>query len=202
MDNMSGHGDFFDSPDDIKRWNWGAFGASWLWGLFNETFIALFGLIPGVNLIISIYLGAKGNELAWRNKRWTGKNEFWKAQKRWAKYGWILLVISNVFFVSIIYNQLALANEKEYILEESYTMIFENEEAMHFIGDDLNIIEYIRGSSFIWKDAPHSIIVKTERGRYWAAVRLDENNEIYEIVLSHYYILEGFHEVIITKNNH
>jgi len=201
MDNMSGHGDFFDTPEYAKGWSWGAFGATWLWGLFNETFIGLLGLIPGINLIVSIYLGMNGNELAWKNKRWESQEEFVKVQKRWARFGWILFVISTGFFIGLVYNNVELANEKEYILDESYNMIFENEEAMHFIGDDLEIIQYLRGSSFIWKDTTHSIIVKTERGRYWAAIRLDENREIYEILLSHYYILEGFHEVIITREN-
>jgi len=200
MDNMSGHGDFFESPEDVSGWNWGAFGATWLWGLYNETFVALLGLIPGVNILVSIYLGINGNELAWKNKRWESREEFLKTQKYWAKFGWILFVLSTVFFVGIIYNKVELANEKEYILEESYDLILKNEEAMHFIGDDFNIIEYIRGSAFIWKDAPHSIIVKTERGKYWAAIRLDGNGEIYEILLSHYYVLEGFHEVIIRKD--
>lgn len=201
MDNMSGLGDFFDSPEDLSGWNWGAFGATWLWGLYNETFVALFGLIPGVNIFVSIYLGINGNKLAWKNKRWESREEFLKTQKRWAKFGWILFVLSTILFVGIIYNKVELANEKEYIIEESYNLIFENEEAIRFIGKDLNIIKYIRGSAFIWKDAPHSIIVKTERGKYWAAVRLDENGEIYEILLSHYYVLEGFHEVIIRKND-
>lgn len=199
MDNMSGHGNFFDTPEELRGWNWGAFGATWLWGLYNETFIALLGLIPGVNILVSIYLGANGNELAWKNKRWESHEEFLHTQKRWARFGWIVFVLSMAFFIGIIYNKVELAKEENYILEESYKMILENEEAISFIGDDVNILEYIRGSAFIWKDSPHSIIVKTERGRYWAAIRIDENGEIYEIVLSHYYIMEGFHEVIIKK---
>jgi hypothetical protein len=201
MDNMSGYGDFFESQEDFSGWSWGAFSATWLWGLFNETFVALLGLIPGVNILVSIYLGVNGNKLAWKNKRWESQGKFLKTQKRWARFGWVIFVLSNVLFVGIIYNKVELVNEKEYILEESYNLIFENEEAMNFIGDDLNIIEYIRGSSFIWKEAPHSIVVKTERGKYWAAVRLNENSEIYEILLSHYYIIEGFHEVIIRRDS-
>lgn len=201
MDNLSGHGEFFESPEAIKRWNWGAFGATWLWGLYNETFIALLALIPGVNLIMSVYLGAKGNELSWQNKRWESMDEFFKVQKRWARFGWILFVISFVFVIAIVYNKVELDQQEEYILEESYDMIFENEEAMHFIGDELEIIQYIRGSMFVWVDGPYSIVVKTERGKYWAAVRLDENGEIYEILLSHYYVLEGFHEVIIRRDD-
>lgn len=200
MDNLSGHGDFFEAPEDIKKWNWGAFGATWLWGLFNETFIGLLGLIPGINLIVSFYLGSKGNELAWKNKRWESIEEFNKVQKVWARFGWIIFVLSIVLSSAFIYNRVGMEREEEYILEESYRMIYENEEAMHFIGDELEILQYIRGSAFIWNDTTHSIIVKTERGKYWAAVRLDEDREIYEILLSHYYVLEGFHEVIIRRD--
>src|SRR6516162_11951094 len=33
-------------PAEIKRWNWGAFLLNWIWGIGNQTYIALLALIP------------------------------------------------------------------------------------------------------------------------------------------------------------
>ncbi|MGZ5106361.1 MAG: hypothetical protein ACXWBR_19085, partial [Usitatibacter sp.] len=57
-------------PSEIDRWNWGAFLLNWIWGIGNNTFIALLALVPFVNIIMVFVLGAKGSEWAWRNKHW------------------------------------------------------------------------------------------------------------------------------------
>jgi hypothetical protein len=56
-------------PAEIDRWNWGAFLLNWVWGVGNNTFIALLTLIPGVGFVMIFVLGAKGR-WAWRNGRW------------------------------------------------------------------------------------------------------------------------------------
>ncbi len=48
-------------PPEIRRWNWGAFLLNWIWGIGNQTYIALLALIPGVNLVMLFVLGAKGS---------------------------------------------------------------------------------------------------------------------------------------------
>ena len=50
-------------PAEIDRWNWGAFLLNWIWGIGNNTYIALLALIPGVSFIMLFVLGAKGS--AW-----------------------------------------------------------------------------------------------------------------------------------------
>ena len=40
-------------PAAAKKWNWGAFFMTWIWGLGNKTYIALLGLIPVVNLVMA-----------------------------------------------------------------------------------------------------------------------------------------------------
>ena len=35
-------------PDDLNRWNWGAFFLTWIWSLGNAVWIGLIALIPGV----------------------------------------------------------------------------------------------------------------------------------------------------------
>jgi hypothetical protein len=34
-------------PAEIRLWNWGAFLLNWIWGIGNQTYIALLALIPG-----------------------------------------------------------------------------------------------------------------------------------------------------------
>ena len=38
-------------PAEIKRWNWGAFLLNWIWGIGNQTYIALLALVPGFGFI-------------------------------------------------------------------------------------------------------------------------------------------------------
>ena len=98
MENTSGQGKQAVIPDGVKRWNWGAFVFSWIWGLFNHTFIALLALIPYVTVIVVVVLGLKGNEWAWRNKKWESVDQFHAAQRKWAVaaaivWGIILLAV-------------------------------------------------------------------------------------------------------------
>jgi hypothetical protein len=94
MENTSGQGKQAILPEEIKGWNWGAFIFNWLWGLFNGTYIALLSLIPYVGIIMMIILGVKGNEWAWRYKRWDNVEHFKRVQKKWTITGMILIGIA------------------------------------------------------------------------------------------------------------
>jgi len=101
--NTSGQGAAAQVPEEIKRWSWGAFLMSWIWGIGNKTYIALLALIPVVGLVMIFVLGAKGNEWAWRNKRWPSVEEFKRVQKTWAWVGLGLLIVGfilNVLFLT------------------------------------------------------------------------------------------------------
>ncbi len=72
----------------VKKWNWGAFLLTWIWGLGNKTYIALLGLIPVVNLVMAFVLGAKGSEWAWKNKKCGSAEQFTRIQGLWTAFGW------------------------------------------------------------------------------------------------------------------
>jgi len=74
-------------PAEINRWNWGAFLLSWIWGIGNQTYIALLALIPVVGVVMIFVLGAKGSAWAWRNGRWDSVEHFKRVQRRWAIAG-------------------------------------------------------------------------------------------------------------------
>ncbi len=93
LENNSGQGK--DSPvlNIVKdKFNWGAFYWSWLWGIFNNSFITLIiipiAFIPVAGALavlgLQIWFGIKGNEWAWQNKRWQSIDQFHEVQKSWA----------------------------------------------------------------------------------------------------------------------
>ena len=85
-----------------KKWNWGAFFMTWIWGLGNKTYVALLGLIPVVNLVMAFILGAKGNEWAWKNKKWESVDQFTRIQRMWTAFGWGFFAGSAIALVLLI----------------------------------------------------------------------------------------------------
>lgn len=95
-DNTSGQGKNAVIPEEIKGFNGGAFLMSWIWGIGNKVWISLLALIPYVNLVMSIVLGIKGSEWAWRYKQWDSIEHFKKVQRTWKGIGIALLIVSLV----------------------------------------------------------------------------------------------------------
>ena len=111
--NQTQENDNTDFPNNLSKWNWGAFGLPCVWGPYNGLpwapilIITLF--LPIIFVGASVYLGIKGNELSWKKKSWQNVEEFYSAQKKWAKATaifWISIVIislSMLLFEILIY---------------------------------------------------------------------------------------------------
>lgn len=84
-------------PEGVKGWSWGAFCLNWIWAIGNRTWIGLLCILPIIGFFASIYLGFKGRELAWKNKKWESVEEFDRIQKLWSKWG-VALLIASLFF--------------------------------------------------------------------------------------------------------
>jgi hypothetical protein len=89
-------------PAEIDRWNWGAFLLSWIWGLGNNTFIALLTLVPFLGLVMPIVLGVKGSAWAWRNGRWDSVAHFKRVQRLWAIWGVVFWLGALVLIGGIV----------------------------------------------------------------------------------------------------
>jgi hypothetical protein len=93
-------------PPEADRWNWGAFLLNWIWGLGNNTFVALLALVPFVGFVMMFVLGAKGSAWAWRNARWESVEHFRRVQRYWAIAGviaWLAFIGACVaIFFSIV----------------------------------------------------------------------------------------------------
>ena len=74
-------------PPKLNRWNWGAFLLNWIWGIGNNTWIALLMFVPLVNIVMLFVLGFKGSAWAWNNNLWRDEAHFLKNQRRWAIAG-------------------------------------------------------------------------------------------------------------------
>ncbi|MDP2729046.1 MAG: zinc ribbon domain-containing protein [Dehalococcoidales bacterium] len=96
QDNTSGQGRLAEVPREIEGWNWGAFLLGWIWGVGNNTYISFLTLIPFIGIIVAFVLGTRGNEWAWRNRRWDSIKHFKVAQKNWADAGIIFYAIALV----------------------------------------------------------------------------------------------------------
>jgi hypothetical protein len=101
-ENTSGQGESAIVPEEVKGWSWGAFVLTWIWGVFNGVLISLLCLIPVLNLAWAIVLGIKGNEWAWRNKKWDSIEHFKNTQRPWNIAGIVLFAISMVALIAII----------------------------------------------------------------------------------------------------
>jgi hypothetical protein len=92
------------TSQDLSNWNWGAFMFNWLWAICNGIYwpllLILLNFIPYVGPIavfgICVYLGVKGNEMAWNAKTWPSWESFKETQHKWA------VAILWVFGISLL----------------------------------------------------------------------------------------------------
>jgi hypothetical protein len=103
-ENSSGQGESAIVPEEVKGWSWAGFSLTWIWGVFNGVLISLLVLIPFplFSLAWAIVLGIKGNEWAWRNKKWDSVEHFKNAQRPWNIAGIVIFAISMVALIIII----------------------------------------------------------------------------------------------------
>ncbi|UCH34641.1 MAG: hypothetical protein JSV65_19325 [Armatimonadota bacterium] len=97
----------------VRGWNSGAFflGVPWafahrLWGLGAVLILSL--CIPMVSVGVLVYMGCKGNELAWRNRPFRSLEAFRATQDAWARWGLIvwgtfLAVTAGSWITQVIY---------------------------------------------------------------------------------------------------
>lgn len=93
-----------NTPSILNTWNWGAFCLSWIWSVCNGIYWPLimiaFNFIPYIGVLCSlgicIYLGLKGNEMAWVKAKQKGTDvySFENTQGTWNMVGLVLISIS------------------------------------------------------------------------------------------------------------
>ena len=99
-DERSGKGEASVVPEEIKGWNWGAAGLTWIWGVYHGVWISLLILIPLVNIIILIILGLKGSEWAWKKQQCESVEKFVISQNKWKPWGILFFVLGILIGLS------------------------------------------------------------------------------------------------------
>lgn len=104
-------------PPELHHWNWGAFLLSWIWGVSHQAWISLLCFVPFVNIVMPFYLGAKGNELAWKNRRFKSIEDFKAVQHAWAVGGLIFILIQAAIIAFIVFSLIIplIENKSDYI---------------------------------------------------------------------------------------
>lgn len=136
---------------EINKFNWGAFFGTFVWGLFNKTYIALL-IIPlfftPAWLFFGLILGIKGNEWGYKNKKYNSIEEFHKSQKRQATFWSILTPLLTVILIAILtvaFSLLIAGDEKRAQIEgrPSYMEVLMTKELKKIYNDyELNENEY------------------------------------------------------------
>lgn len=94
--NTSGQGANAAVPAEVQGLNWGGLLLSWIWGIGNNTWLALLTFVPFIGWLVPFWLLFKGNEMAWKNKQWDSVEHFKATQRKWAIAGVIILAIGLV----------------------------------------------------------------------------------------------------------
>lgn len=119
--------------NDIKRFNWGAFFLTWIWGIGNNVLETLWILVAGfipffgvllTGIVLPIIFGIKGNEWALKNKQYESIEHFHRVQKTWAIIGLSLYLASTLFSILIglsLFNNLIKPEIDKFMTENNLT---------------------------------------------------------------------------------
>ena len=131
--NTSGQGKESVIPPEIQGWNWGAVLLSWIWGIGSNTYRAFWVFCPVVNAFMIVYLGLKGNEWAWRHRRWESIAHFKKIQKKWVKAGLTFVSVILFFCIAVTFLILSIFKDSEpYKISMNY--VTNSQEVMSRVG--------------------------------------------------------------------
>jgi prepilin-type processing-associated H-X9-DG protein len=97
-ENNSGQGAASVLPPEAQGFNWGGFLLPWIWPLAHNTWIGLLSFIPIVGFFMRFFLGFKGNELAWQNRKFTSLDQFKNVQRIWLMSGLVVSLLGCTTF--------------------------------------------------------------------------------------------------------
>ena len=94
-------------PDELRGFNWGGLTLNFVWGLFMHIPWTWLHLIPIVGMVMPLVFWVRGNELAWRYRKWESVEHFKAVQKNWAYAGFlffVLTVLVNIWLINWMSN--------------------------------------------------------------------------------------------------
>lgn len=128
--------------DELKRFNWGAFWGTWIWGLCNKTYITMWSIplfFTPAFFAWAVICGMKGNEWALKNQS-ADVDKFQAGQKHQAIF-WNILAGFFIFILPILLVFLITA----FVITST---IKNPESAQKFIEQTEDFVEYIVDDAF------------------------------------------------------
>ncbi|MCL1853858.1 MAG: hypothetical protein FWF88_12705 [Peptococcaceae bacterium] len=92
----------YSLPPELKKWNWGAFSFNIWWGIGNKVWLSLLCFVPCMSFIMTIILGIKGNEWAWKTGKYKDLETFKAVQESWNAAGFIYFFVQLAIVVLVI----------------------------------------------------------------------------------------------------
>lgn len=89
-------------PEGVRGFSWGALLAGPIWAIGNRVWPALWCWLPGLGLLVNVWMGFKGRELAWRRGGWQSVEHFKRVQARWAVWGAVIFVVAVVLTAAAV----------------------------------------------------------------------------------------------------
>lgn len=89
-----------DVEAELRKWNWGAFLLTFVWGIGHGVFRSLLVVVPLYGLYEWYLLGRRGNRWAWERRRWESVERFRQSQRRWATAGIVVSVVVLLLYAS------------------------------------------------------------------------------------------------------
>lgn len=98
-------------PEEVNKWNWGAFMFPLFWGIGNKCYLTLLTFIPYIGLIMRFICGALGNKWAYDKTAtyYDSPEEFSKAQQSWNRGGFAAFIATIAVIVISIFIAIVLA---------------------------------------------------------------------------------------------
>lgn len=152
---------------DFKKWNWGAFTFTWMWGIFNKSYKTFLTFIPLFGFFYMFVCGSKGTQWAWENRQWDSEADFKRSVKVWNRWGLGIIIINIVLLTlslsfgglgillalnedDILYSDTAYYEEDSNGSIEDSTVVISNEEASPKEYDTLSdVADVLYGEEYI-----------------------------------------------------
>ncbi len=82
--------------DELQKWNWGAFLWGGIWALGHKLWLKgilgiVLSFIPFAGIGVAVWFGMKGNEWAWEQGSYSGKDDLRAKERKWV-VAWLLIV--------------------------------------------------------------------------------------------------------------
>jgi hypothetical protein len=150
--------------DPIKKFNWGAFFGTWIWGLFNKTYITLWeiplSLTQAGQITFPLICGLKGNEWAYKNKHYQDIEAFHKSQKKQTCI-FVTVIIIGYLLLTILFMTVIIGAVTSYLSKPEKRIKFEHklnnfiEKSAHQTFTKVEITENenkVYMNPIVWKD--------------------------------------------------